>query len=562
MALLHITDASGRTWQVPLSPQGVCTVGRAPDNRVVLNDPRASRYHAHVKFQDGAYVLFDGSLDGKRSANHVFVNGEQRLEHPLRDGDSVQIGASRLRLDLSDERRKEPEARFEDRPLGHTQLLVSANDVIRAALGSSAQQRGAVPATAERSFAAALNAELEELRGKARILALLYEMSKTLGSVFDLDPIFEKACEVILSATPADRVVALLCDESKQDGDEDLDVVAMRVRDENRADRARKQPIGRTITRKVMRERQALLSQDAAADMEFAGVHSIVAQGVHSTICAPLVADTRVHGALYADRLDPFTSFTRDDLELVSAVAAQTAVAVENARSHARLAREEVARANYGRFLPEYVVQQILENPDSFKLGGINQTLTVLFADIRGFTRLSEHAPPERVVQLLNNHFTAMSDIIFAHGGTLDKYLGDGLMALFGAPTASPEDACNAVAAAVQMQRRMEEINTQLRAEGLAEIAIGVGLHTGVATVGYIGSERRSEYTAIGDTVNLAARLEQNALPGQIILSDATARAAEGAGCGFHPRPPITVKNRVQPVPIFEVDWRQAKNDE
>jgi adenylate cyclase len=544
---------------LPLSPQGVCTIGRAPDNRVVLNDPRASRYHAHIKFQNGAYVLFDGSLDGKPSANHVFVNGEQRLEHPLRDGDAVQIGASRLRLDLSDERKREPETRFEDKPLGGTQLLVSANDVIRAAL--SAGPSGA-SGTAERSFANAINAELEDLRGKARILALLYEMSKTLGSVFDLDPIFEKACEVILSATPADRVVALLGDETKQDGegDEDLEVVAMRVRDEKRAAHARKQPIGRTITRKVMRERQALLSQDAAADMEFAGVHSIVAQGVHSTICAPLIADTRVHGALYADRLDPFTSFTRDDLELVSAVAAQTAVAVENARAHARLAREEVARANYGRFLPEYVVQQILENPDSFKLGGVNQTVTVLFADIRGFTRLSEHAPPERVVQLLNNYFTAMSDVIFAHGGTLDKYLGDGLMALFGAPTASPEDACNAVAASVQMQRRMEEINVQLSAEGLAEIAIGIGLHTGVATVGYIGSERRSEYTAIGDTVNLAARLEQNALPGQIILSDATARAAEGAGCGFHPRPPITVKNRVQPVPIFEVDWTNAND--
>jgi adenylate cyclase len=556
MALLHITDAGGRAWQLPLSPQGVCTIGRAPDNRVVLNDPRASRYHAHVKFREGAYALFDGSVDGKLSANHVFVNGEQRLEHTLRDGDSIQIGASRLRLDLSDERKKEPEARFEDKPLGHTQLLVSANDVIRAALSA---RPAAAPGTAERSFANALNAELEELRGKARILALLYEMSKTLGSVFDLDPIFEKACEVIFSATPADRVVALLGDEKDQsgDGDEDLVVVAMRVRDEERAAHARKQPIGRTITRKVMRERQAMLSQDAAADMEFAGVHSIVSQGVHSTICAPLIADTRVHGALYADRLDPFTSFTRDDLELVSAVAAQTAVAVENARSHARLAREEVARANYGRFLPEYVVKQILENPDSFKLGGVNQTLTVLFADIRGFTRLSENAAPERVVQLLNNYFTAMSDIIFAHGGTLDKYIGDGLMALFGAPTASPDDACNAVSAAVQMQRGMEEINTQLRADGLAEIAIGIGLHTGVATVGYIGSERRSEYTAIGDTVNLAARLEQNSLPGQIILSDATARAAEGAGCGFHPRPPITVKNRVQPVPIFEVEWRK-----
>jgi adenylate cyclase len=554
MALLHITDAGGRAWQLPLPPKGACTIGRAPDNRVVLNDPRASRYHAHIKTQDGAYVIVDGGLDGKPSANHLFVNGEQRREHPLRDGDQIQIGASRLRFDLSDERRREPEARFEDKPLGHTQLLVSANDVIRSALASRGTATAAAPSA---------SAELEELRRKAKILALLYEMSKTLGSVFDLDSIFEKACEVILSATPADRVVALLRDESTQDadGEDNLVVAAMRVRDEERASHARRQSIGRTITRKVMRERQALLSQDAASDSEFAGVHSIVAQGVHSTICAPLLADTRVHGALYADRLDAFMPFTRDDLELVSAVAAQTAVAVESARSHERLAREEVARANYGRFLPQYVVQQILENPDSFKLGGVNQTLTVLFADIRGFTRLSEHAQPERVVHLLNNYFTAMTEVIFSHGGTLDKYIGDGLMALFGAPTATPEDACNAVAAAVEMQRGIGEINEELKADGLSEIAIGIGLHTGVATVGYIGSERRSEYTAIGDTVNLAARLEQNAKPGQILLSDSAARAAEKSGCQFHPRQPIKVKNRVQPVPIFEVEWRQTPAD-
>ena len=560
MALLQITDASGRSWQAQLSPQGVCTIGRAPDNTVVLDDPRASRHHAHVRFRNGSYHIIDGSTDGKLSANHVFVNGRQLLEHPLAEGDSVQIGASQMRLDTSDERRrKPPETRFEDKPLGHTQLLLSADDVIRAAL-SSRPSTATAQSSADTSPTAPADSELDELRRKARVLAMLYEMSKTLGTVFDLDRIFDKACEVIFSATPADRVVALLREEGKQDedGEEVLQVVAMRVRDESRAARAQKQSIGRTITRKVMRERQALLSQDAASDQEFAGVHSIVAQGVHSTICAPLLADTRVHGALYADRLDPFTTFTYADLELVSAVAAQTAVAVESARAHERLAREEVARANYGRFLPEYVVQQILENPDSFKLGGVNQTLTVLFADIRGFTRLSEHAAPERVVQLLNNYFTAMSDIIFAHGGTLDKYIGDGLMALFGAPHATPDDACNAVAASVAMQRQMQVINAQLREDGLAEISVGIGLHTGVATVGYIGSERRSEYTAIGDTVNLAARLEQNSVPGQILLSEATAQAASAAGCSLVSRPPLTVKNRVQPVSVFEVEWRQT----
>jgi adenylate cyclase len=553
MALLQITDASGRQWQCPLSPQGLCTIGRAPDNTVVLNDPRASRYHAHIKFMNGVFILVDGKVGGGRSANHVFVSGEQRFEHPLREGDRITIGASNLKFERAAVRTEETGVRYDDKPLGHTQLLVSANDVIRNALAARTES-GAAAATL------APSAELESLRAKAKILALLYEMSKTLGSVFKLESIFDKATQVIFDATPADRVVALLKDEeaAASEDDESMKVVAMRVRDESRATQAKEQTIGRTITRKAMRQRVALLSQDAAADAEFAGVHSIVSQGVHSTICAPLIAESGVHGALYADRLDPLTAFTRDDLELVSAVAAQAAVAVENARAHEQLAREEVARANYSRFMPEYVVQQILENPESFKLGGTNQTVTALFADIRGFTTLSEHAPPDKVVRLLNSYFTEMSDIIFAHGGTLDKYIGDGLMALFGAPTASPDDACNAVSAAVEMQRQMEVINDLLKAEGLSEISIGIGMNTGVATVGYIGSERRSEYTAIGDSINLAARLEQNAQGGQILLSEATAIAATATKCSFSPRPPIVVKNREQPVPIFEVEWLEA----
>ncbi len=553
MTLLHITDASGREWQYQLPPQTLCTIGRAPDNCVVLNDPRASRYHAYIKSEGGAFVIIDGKPGGPRSANHVFVSGEQRYEHHLKDGDCITIGASELCFNRAAEPPPPhpPNVSYDDKPLGGTQLLVSASDVIHSA-------PLAAPTTTPPQ---APTRELEALRSKAKILGLLYEMSQTLSSVFSLDAIFDKATEIIFRATPADRVVALLADEGAaavgSEEDDDLRVVSMRVRDEKREAQAKQQTIGRTITRKVMRERAALLSQDAIADREFANVQSIVSQGVRSTICAPLLTETRVHGVFYADRLDAFTTFTRDDLELVSAVAAQTAVAVENARAHERLAREEVARANYGRFLPEYVVRQILENPESFRLGGANQVVTVLFADIRGFTRISEHTPPEKVVQLLNRYFSAMSDIIFAHGGTLDKYIGDGLMALFGAPTATPEDACHAVTAAVEMQRRMRFINEELLKANLNAISIGIGLHTGVATVGYIGSERRSEYTAIGDTVNLAARLEASAESGQILLSEATVRAAETSLCPFSPRPPVRVKNRAQPVPIFEAEWRQ-----
>src|SRR5438477_6457371 len=485
MAVLKVTDASGRQAQHQLNSRVHCMIGRAPDNQIVLDDPRASRHHAHIKAnEDGSFMLIDGVIANgqiKRSANKVFVNGEQKFEHPLTDGDRVTIGASTIRFEQPQEERT-ADLSYDDKPLGHTQLLMSAKDVLSTVL------RQAEPVTAA---GAPRDKVLESLQRKANILAELYEMSKALGSGFDLDKIFKKATDIIFRSTPADRVIALLAEGivTEQNADEaKLFPIATRARDEKLEAHARKMTIGRTITRKVMKDRVALLSQDVAADEQFAGVDSIVSQGVRSTICAPLVGESRVHGAIYADRLDPFAAFKPDDLELISAVAAQTAVAVENARSHERLAREEVARANYSRFMPEYVVQQILENPDSFKLGGVNQTLTVLFADIRGFTRLSEHAPPERVVQLLNNYFTAMSDIIFAHGRTLDKYIRDGLMALFGAPTATPDDACNAVAAAVAMQREMKDINEELRSEGLSEIAIGIGLHTGVATVGYIGS--------------------------------------------------------------------------
>jgi adenylate cyclase len=557
MALLKITDASGRQWEFSFQPESVCTIGRAPDNTIVLDDPRASRYHAHIRsVEDGSLTLVDGAeINGelRRSANRVFVNGEAHFEYELKNGDRITIGASTLKFEQRAEERT-TDVRYDDKPLGHTQLVVSANDVMQTVLHSKPAEGGPTVATSP-----ARDKVLEALQRKANILSALYEMSKTLGSVFDLEAIFAKATDVIFRSTPADRVVALLAEGNGTENPEDvkLNPIAMRARDESLNNHARKLSIGRTITRKVMRDRVALLSQDAASDEEFAGVDSIVSQGVRSTICAPLVGESRVHGAIYADRLDPFAAFKPDDLELISAVAAQTAIAVENARAHERLAREEVARANYSRFLPEYVVKQMLENPESFKLGGVNQTITILFADIRGFTRISEHAPPEKIVGLLNRYFSAMTDIIFAHGGTLDKYLGDGLMALFGAPTTTPEDASNALNAAVAMQRRLLGINIELRQEGLSEVGVGIGLHTGEVTVGYIGSERRSEYTAIGDPVNTASRLESNAKGGEILVSDATAKAARSR-YKLHPREPITVKNREQPVILWEVDWQHA----
>jgi hypothetical protein len=305
MAHLKITDASGRQWQFSFQPNAACTIGRAPDNTVVLDDPRASRYHAHINQGDnGTFTIVDGAvINGqlRRSANKVFINGEPRFEQQLKNGDRVTIGASTLRFEQPAEERSS-DVRYDDKPLGHTQLLISANDVMSTVLRSKDE----VTTSPQRDKV------LEALQRKANILSALYEMSQTLGSVFDLNAIFEKATDIIFRSTPADRVVALLADQDS--GSENLTPIAMRARDNKLEAHARRLSIGRTITRKVMKDRVALLSQDAASDEQFAGVDSIVSQGVRSTICAPLVAESRVHGALYADRLDPFAAFKPDDL--------------------------------------------------------------------------------------------------------------------------------------------------------------------------------------------------------------------------------------------------------
>ncbi len=550
----------------------VYTVGRAKENDIVLNDRRASRKHAQIGGDAKGFRIIDGYFENgqlTRSVNHVFVNGSPVLEKDLISGDIIIIGESRLEyseeLDTAAPYTTSPDhvpdtlatgvtiepgdvedakvVDFDDKPLGHTQVEISANEII--GRQSHLSMETAIEATPE---------EIKDLRRKAKILELLYEMSKSLGTVFDIKEIFERATDLIFRGTPADRVIALLADESQDGVASDLVPVGVKTRDATLDKLTEKLTVSRTITQKVMRERVALLSQDAKTDAQFSGADSIVSQGVRSTICAPLITQSSVHGVLYADRLDPFAAFSPDHLELITAVAAQTAMTVETVKAHRRLAREEVARANYSRFMPEYVVKQLLENPNSFRLGGANQTITVLFADIRGFTALSERENPEKVVGLLNRYFSVMSEIIFAHGGTLDKYIGDGLMAIFGAPTASADDPINAVRTAVAMQTRLATLNQELLAEGFGQISVGIGLHTGEATIGYIGSDKRSEYTAIGDTVNLASRLESCARGGEILMSEATATASRNL-IPVTPREPLTVKNRVQPVSVFEVRW-------
>ena len=191
--------------------------------------------------------------------------------------------------------------------------------------------------------------------------------------------------------------------------------------------------------------------------------------------------------------------------------------------------RNEFIRDVFGRYVTDEIVANLLESPEGLKVGGETRKVTILLSDLRGFTPLSEALPPEKVVSLINSYLSAMTDVIMDHGGTIDEFLGDGILVIFGAPILRPDDALRAVGCAVEMQSALKAVNRQNRERGLPEIAMGIGINTGEVVVGNIGSERRAKYGVVGSAVNLAARIESCTSGGQILISDTTLRDADSA---------------------------------
>lgn len=195
-----------------------------------------------------------------------------------------------------------------------------------------------------------------------------------------------------------------------------------------------------------------------------------------------------------------------------------------------QLYREELERSQhfirsvFGRYLSEEIVATLLENPDGLDLGGVQRKVSVLMADIRGFTTIAEQLPAQRVVRLLNNYLGTMSDIIMKYNGTVDEFIGDAILAIFGAPITRIDDTKRAVCCALEMQAAMDEINQRNREQDLPEISIGISINTGLVVAGNIGSEKRTKYGVVGHTVNQTARIEEHCKPGRILISEATLR--------------------------------------
>lgn len=246
---------------------------------------------------------------------------------------------------------------------------------------------------------------------------------------------------------------------------------------------------------------------------------------------------------------DEFLTKPVDDTELLTRV---------RSLLNTKFYREELLKRNalleriLNRYLSAEVINQILATPEALQLGGERKQVSVLFADLRGFTNFVEGAQPEVVMETLNSIFNDLTKVVFEHRGTLDKFIGDCLMAFFGAPVSSPEDARNAVVAAVEMRQAFAELLTCWKDPRLRALGLGIGINTGEAIVGNVGSERIMDYTVIGDVVNLASRLEKLAKPGQILLGESTYTLLE-SDIVARKLPDVQLKGRTAPVNAYEL---------
>ncbi len=525
MPAYRLTAQEGtRTYDLP---QGRALVlGRSAASDVPVYDPTISRRHAELSAGPDGVQVRDLS-----SSNGTMINGERIAIGLLKPGDAVAFGRVGFRLEAVSEAtvapRPTPAAQPDTTILREIPVAPGVIDV--AGNAGTSQLRVSGTRREERL---------------ARKLGLLLEVSQKLASEFDLDRLLNRIAEITFELMNVDRVAILLAD-----GDEGLVPQVSR----NRLGENSTQAVPRSIANKVREERVAVLTQDAGADARFQG-HSIVAQQVRSAICSPLMAASDAFlGLIYVDNMTATNLFSDEDLQFLVAFSGIAALAIASSRSAAQLRREALVRSNFERYFAPNIAAEISSSTASLAPGGERRHLTVLFSDIRGFTRLAESMPPEAVAQLLSDYFAEMVDIIFEHGGTLDKFIGDAIMALWGAPARHDDDAARALAAAVDMQEAVEALNRRWSASGRPEIGIGIGINHGDVFAGNIGSPRRLEYTVLGDAVNIASRLCAQAGAGDILVGEAF-RNAIGDPARFAAAPEMELRGRTAPVQVYRVN--------
>ena len=525
----------------------VIRIGRRDDNDLVLSEGQlgVSRIHAQIVFDSQSQPV----LEDLKSANGTLLNDQPVASRvALNAGDVLQIGPYKLVYRVMEAAPVETSKPASDSSL---RFKIEAGSVKLDQL----QERPRLL-----DFAGEANV-LRESSVDLRALEFLHETSVRLARAVTAADVSETAISLLFQIEGVQRATLMPWNEEQQafhganlvtrDGKKMLEY------ESPAGYNPRNLVLSKTILTKVREENRPLHIRDARSVAEASGALSIVRAGIQAALCSPLTFQGRFLGVLYADNLASPDAFSAVDFRTFTNISAQAGLALASALAREALLKREVEHAAMRLFLPPQVADQIASSDGCIELGGVLQPVTVLFADIRGFTQLSEHMDAQEVVLMLNEFFTIMTDVVLEAGGTLDKYMGDCVMALFGAPMQSPDDVERGLRAAINMQREVAHMNADRLRRGLKEVKVGVGLHTGPAVVGNIGSAQRMQYTAIGDTVNVASRVVDRAAPEQVLVS-ADVRDAVARGRSFQHLGEVELKGRRQKLNIYSVPWKTA----
>lgn len=519
----------GETTQTHTFSTGEVVIGRSPECQVVLKDFGISRQHARIVVGEDGVRIMD-----LRSKNGTQVNGVPVVEAPLKDGDRILLGKFQLTFTRTLDTKVVLDAA---KPLSE-----EAGTIIRS-VGELSKLLSAADAPAARKAP-----DVSEIEKSNRILKVLTRVAETLIAVRPVEEVLQQVMDIVFEHVPADRGFLMLREEGTGT------LVPMVVKHRPSGGEEQRITVSKTIADRVIEDRVSILTSDALVDPRFGAGESIRFHGIRSAMCAPLWNTDQVIGIIHVDSPMLTNCFTLNDLDLLTALANYSAVAIERARLNDKVVAEEKRREHLGRFLSPQVTNRILNTAESqwAALGAPEiREVTVLFADIVGFTSMAEKMTPSAVSLLLNDYLSRMTEVVFKYEGTLDKYIGDAIMAVFGAPLDMPDHACRAIRAALEMRERLEEFNAERR-EGPV-LRIRIGINSGKAVAGEIGSVNKKEYTVLGDTVNTASRLESSvAKPMMIVIGENTFSAARAE---FECRSlgPATLKGKEKEVAVYEV---------
>jgi adenylate cyclase len=534
MPHLQIITYKGESYNFPLVKDKT-TIGRSKDNDIVLPDPRVSSKHAEIISKGKRFILND-----LESHNGTRVNEELIQSHSLKHEDEIRLGQYKLAFLTKEKTISTPTKtllleREGDYGQWHQQTL-KINPEESCQIDSQSLLISPEPKKSQKEREAPARFKKKEPHTKTekgllsperanKVLFVLYEISRHLNTIHDFNELLKKIMDYIFMVIDADYGFLILTDDEK---DKDFIPVVIKYKD----DKVKTQKgirASRTIINKVIQDKVALLTSNAMVDPRFGSAESLIGQNIRSAMCVPLWRKDEIIGVIQLDSIRPDNQYTEDDLELLKTISCQMAMILEQASLNEKIRGEELMRNRLERFHSPQVIDMIiksaLESKDDL-MEAKDREATILFTDIIGFTSLTENMQPREINTLLNQFFSRMTDIVFEHDGTLDKYIGDSLMAIFGAPLEKKDDAERAVSAAIKM--RQELLAMIEKADGNVKFGIRIGINTGHVVAGNIGSPKRMEYTVIGTPVNIASRLESLAQPNQIIIGEKTYQRVKG----------------------------------